>query len=198
MSFFRRQWSSVVAVIFAVLVSLSVHANEIAQTFSNSWRVDVWNYYGQVSAMQWQYTPYTPWDSSLGTLTGVTINTSVTGQRDNPTDSVYLRYAFFTGWSPDQYQFYNGTVIGPGNTDFSFDYSVSYTATTGLSTWLSYEYLPQANYYFESRTNNAGHSINAVTTLEYTYDPVPDGGLTVLMLGGGLAGLVLLRRRVVR
>lgn len=196
MGLYCRLSSFIVTAFAAASLAISAHADSVlTQTFSDSWRVEVWDYYGNVSALKWQYTPYTPWDSTLGTLTGVKISTNVTGQRDDSTDSVYLRTAFFTGWAPDDFQYYREFTIAPGDASFAFDYSITITSPVGLSDWLTYDYLPLANYYFESRTIDAGHSIDATTTLVYTYKSVPDSGSTIALLGSALIVLAAVRRR---
>jgi hypothetical protein len=60
------------------LVSSSVsQAVLVTQTFSAVWTIDLWNFYGDISAMDWHYQTYTPWDSSLGTLIAVDVSTQL-------------------------------------------------------------------------------------------------------------------------
>lgn len=89
------------------------------QTFDSSWTIAPWNYYGDISAMQWHYIPYETWDSTLGTLTGVKVQTAISGTKANSDDVTAIRYAFFTGWNPADYQFYDQLVIPSGSTTIS-------------------------------------------------------------------------------
>ena len=178
-------------------------AGVITQTFESSWSVDVWDYYGDVSAMKWQYQPYTPWDSSLGTLTSVEILLEFAGTRVDAGDAVRIRSGLFTGWNPVQYQYSRMEYVTGGEVGFSGSLSNSYTTPEAIAWVTNYRYFTGvydsgagtggAWYYFESRTENAGHAIAAKTTLSYYYDPisVPEPGtlglLLVGMVGVGLA-----------
>ncbi|HRE80775.1 MAG TPA: VPDSG-CTERM sorting domain-containing protein [Opitutaceae bacterium] len=187
--------------LMAGFAALPAHAVTImTQTFTDSWSIEPYSYSNQTSAWEWSYTPYTTWDSSLGTLTQVKVHTTVLGTRNDASESLFLRSSFFTGWNPDQFQHYMSESVAPGQADFSFNFSKSYSGA-GLDAWVNPMYLPQAHYYFESRTYGAGHTItNAVTTLEYIYEPnptatVPDSGSTAVILGGALVGMVVWKRR---
>lgn len=189
------------AALLAGFTCLPVQAATImTQTFSDSWSVEPYAYSNQTSAWMWSYTPYTIWDASLGTLTEVKVHTAVTGTRNNPGESVFLRTSFFTGWDPDQFQHTNDSSVAPGQANFAYDHAISYTGSQ-LDAWLNPLYLPQAHYYFESRTYDLGHSISATTTLEFIYEPnpttttVPDSGSTALILAGTLVGLMTWHRR---
>lgn len=91
----------------------------VTQTFSSVWTVNVWNYYGDISAMDWHYQTYTPWDSSLGTLTAVDISTQFLGTREDASDAVRIRSSFFTGWDPVNYQYSHTAYIVSGESNFS-------------------------------------------------------------------------------
>jgi hypothetical protein len=186
------------AIGFALGMMGGANANSIVQKFESSWSRSVWDYYGDIAAMQWHYLPYIPWDSSQGTLNKVTVETSISGIRENPAEAVRIRNSFFTGWNPASYQFYEEYQIGSGQAEFSSSTTRSYAFD--LSSWTVYPYFSGvyvtgqqggAWYYFESRTVSVGHSISATTTLTYFYQeaaaiPVPG---TLALLGLGLVGL---------
>jgi hypothetical protein len=154
----------------------------VTQTFSSVWTVNVWNYYGDISAMDWHYQTYTPWDSSLGTLTAVDISTQFLGTREDASDAVRIRSSFFTGWDPVNYQYSHTAYIVSGESNFSGSWSRSYTTSDAIAAVTNYQYFTGvynagagtggAWYYFESRTESAGHSIEASTTLSFYYDPI--------------------------
>ncbi len=182
--------------LFAVALLGSAQANTVTQEFDSSWQVSPWNYYGDVAAQQWQYQAFTPFDSSLGTLEKVTIKTTITGSRADAADSVAVRYSFFTGWSPNQYQFYQANAIAGGATTFSDTRTFTSGSDFALNNFVNYNYLPRANYYFESKSTLA-HSISAKTELTYQYaltSAVPEP-TTYAMLMAGLGALALAGRR---
>jgi hypothetical protein len=169
-----------------LLSPATARAAFIRQTFESSWSVDVWDFYGDVSAMNWHYQPYTPWDSSLGTLTSVEILLELSGTRHDAADTVRIRSSLFTGWNPVEYQYSQVKYIAGGDVGFSGIWSSSYTTPEAISAVTDYRYFTGvydsgagsggAWYYFESRTENDAHTIAAKTTLLYHYDPisVPD------------------------
>lgn len=175
----------------------SAHAATITQNFNSNWTVDPWDYNGDIAAQYWQYLNYAPWDTSLGTLNSVQITTTVNGTRD-AADSVGLRHAFFTGWTPAQYQFSDVASIAAGSGTFSDTRTFVSGTDFALTNFLSYLYLPQAYYFFESRSN-ATHSIDATTTLVYNYDVTqlisePATELLMLVALGALA--IAVRRKM--
>ena len=189
--------------------SISANADVVTQTFNSSWTVDVWNYYGNVSAMEWQYLPYKPWDSSLGSLTSITVDTLISGMRVNTQDSVHIRESLFTGWNPDTFQYYADFYIPSGSATFSTEQKQTFSQQNGWGNILNYQYFTGiynqgagsggAWYYFESSTLSAAHSISAVTTLLYNYDPLPIPEINtnvMLLMGLGLMGFIARRKNI--
>jgi hypothetical protein len=174
-------------------IGFAATAAETTQTFESTWTVEPWNYYGYIAAMQWHYLPYDPWNPALGSLQKVTVITDITGSRSNYEELNY-GYSFFTGWSPDDFQFGRGAVLSSGTGKFSFTESYTFTSAGELSRWANYLYFPPANYYFESRTITGGHSISALTTITFSYvQSVPEASTTTAFLLG-LLTIVTLRR----
>jgi hypothetical protein len=190
-----------------VTVSCSVaQAGVITQSFDSSWLIDVWDYYGDVSAMEWEYQIYTPWDDSLGNLTSVVISTDLSGTRADADDDLRIRSGFFTGWNPVNYQYSRTTIIDGGDNHFSTTLRQSYTTSEEIAVVSDYTYFTGiydsgagtggAWYYFESRTENNTHSIEAKTTLSYFFDPiVVPTPATFAIFGIALAGLNFMRRK---
>ena len=177
----------------AICITTPAHAGYIEQSFESEWTVEPWDYYGDFAAMRWHYLSYAPWDTSLGQLTEVRVRTKVTGTRADPSESVRIRYAFFTGWAPNDYQLAQVEFLPGDGAAFSLDRSFVFTEPYELPNWAYPEYLPQANYYFESRSVNASHSVRATTTLEFLFREVPEPStLALLMLP--LVSVVMNRR----
>ncbi len=190
---------AIVAALTALGINSAVAATS-SQTFQSSWTVEPWDYYGQQAAAFWQYTPYTPWNSALGQLESVTVNLQVSGQRSLASDDVSLRYLFFTGWNPNQFQLNRSASISgssnPLDTAFSYSDALVFNTPEQLQQWKEYSYYPPANYYFESITYGAGHSIVANTTLTYTYTPaVPEPESYALFFAGLLVTTAVVRRK---
>ena len=181
------------------MLAAGAHADTIiSQTFDSSWTIAPWNYYGDTAAQQWHYLPYVPvpLTSAFGTLESVTISTSITGTKD-ASDTVSMRYAFVTGWSPADYQFYNIVTIANSSTTFSISNSFRFNTLSSLGDWINPQYLPQADYYFESKSTLT-HSVNAKTVLTYDYvSAVPEPESYAMLLAGlGLMGFIVRRRKI--
>ena len=174
--------------------SSQVASATITQQFSSSWTISPWDYYGDVAAMDWHYLPYQPWSQTLGTLTSVEVNTVIDGWREDTNEDVRIRYSFATGWEPADYQFHRKFYLASGTPTFSHNELYSFTSAASLANWSLYQYYPPANYYFESRTVMAAHTISATTTLAFTYSPVPIPA-SVWLFGSGLLGLFGMARR---
>jgi hypothetical protein len=185
------------ALMLSGMLAGSAQASSIVQDFDSNWTVAPWDNNGDIAAQYWQYLPYVTWDSTLGTLTSVSITTTFSGTR-SATDALGIRYAFFTGWSPNQYQFLDADTVAAGTTAFSGSFSFVSGTDFALSNFLSYMYLPQANYFFESRTDST-HSISARTELVYNYErgaPASEPASEVLMLVALGALAVAVRRKM--
>jgi hypothetical protein len=150
------------------------YASEKTQSFSSDWTVNPWDYYGDIAAMDWHYIEYELWDSALGELREVRVQTEISGERESRTEDVRIRYAFSTGWSPADHQLSTTFYIPAGDKAFSISNSFVYDSPEEVQQWVSYDYVPPAHYYFESRTVDAGQTINAVTTLTFIYDSSSD------------------------
>lgn len=176
----------------AMCLMSTAWAGHIQQSFSSEWYVAPWDYYGDFAAMQWHYVPYAPWDPAVGRLLEIHVTTRATGTRADPSDAVKIRYAFFTGWAPNDYQFYDAVVVAAGDSGFDLVRSFDFTNDSDVANWAFPDYLPQANYYFESRTVAAAHSISATTTLDFIYAEAPEPGSVYLAV---LPLLILLLSR---
>lgn len=183
----------IITILAAASFSSQTHGAEYIQTFDSRWAIAPWNYEGTVSARQWQYLPYVPWDSSFGTLQEVDVNTNISGSRDISSDPISIRYAFSTGWAPNAYQFYNQLAIDPGSAQFTSSQSYIFFSDESLANWKNTPYLPRANYYFESNSPTSGHTISATTSLRYVYSvPEPE---TYTMMFTGIALLMFVSKR---
>jgi hypothetical protein len=181
---------------FSVFVSTSIGAQVIIQSFESSWSVDVSEYDGQLSARKWEYQTYNPWDGELGELQEVDINISITGTKSSA-DELRIGAAFFTGWGR-AYQFTaNHPTVEEGQATFSNVFEWQFGGD-GLGPWLSADTFPQAHYFFESRTIQFPHSIDATTTLTYRYTAVPEPDEWISIAGFGIVLFVVIRRRCQR
>lgn len=199
-----------VALLISMLFSaFNASASTITQTFRSNWSVNVWDYFGNVSALQWQYLGYAPFDSSLGKLTSISIVETVSGMRENSSDALNIREAFFTGWDPNRYQFYSGYTIAAGQNDFFQTFTHTYSDETALSRLTNYQHYAGVQnsgkgsggawYYFESGTKTGAHSISSETVLTYVYaaaSPLPEpASYTLMCMGLCAIGAVKLRAR---
>jgi hypothetical protein len=174
-STFSNYIASYLLVVAISICSIGLtYASEKTQSFSSDWAVSPWDYYGDNAAMEWHYIEYKLWDSALGELREVHVQTEISGERDSQTEDVRIRYAFFTGWNPAGYQLSMTSYIPAGDKAFSISNSFVYDSPEEVQRWVSYDDVPPAHFYFESRTVDAGQTINAVTTLTFVYDSLPE------------------------
>jgi len=84
------------------------------------------------------------------------------------------------------YVIYGSALSGPtaAVSDYNKDLDALHAAGSGLTNYT-------ANYDWLSPSGNS----SSVDQGLVTYDPVPDGGMTVMLLGGALVGLAVLRRK---
>jgi len=150
------------------------HASEKTQSFGSEWTVGPWEYYGDTAAMKWHYIEYEPWDTSLGELREVRVQTEVLGEHESGTEDVRIRYAFFDGWSPADYQLSTHSYMPVDDKEFLASMSFVYDSPEETQQWLNHDTATPAHFYFESRTVKATHTISAVTTLTFIYDSLPD------------------------
>ena len=149
-------------------------ASEKTQSFSSDWTVSPWNYHGDIAAMRWHYIEYEPWDAALGELREVRVQIDILGEHESRAEDVRIRYAFFTGWSPADYQLSTHFYKPVGYKAFSISNSFVYDSPEETQQWINSDNSPPTHYYFESRTVDAGHTISTVTTLTFIYDALPD------------------------
>lgn len=169
-------------------------ATTTVQNFEYSWTVGVWDYYGYVAAIQWQYQPYV---ASTETLTSVELIMDIDVTNLSLGDTFSYRSAFFTGWDPNAYQFYAGDRFDNvlSNT-MSINTDYLWTEPSDLVRWTNPQYGPSGHTYFESTSFSNPHTVNVSSQLIYNYErtPVPEPS-TMLLLGVGLTGLALWRKR---
>ncbi|MCY4745652.1 hypothetical protein NYO99_11770 [Pelomonas sp. UHG3] len=199
----------VVPMISALFLAFNASAVTITQTFKSNWSVNVWDYYGNVSALRWNYLGYAPFDSSLGKLTSISVVETISGTRENSADALDIREAFFTGWDPSRYQFYSSYTIAPGSNDFSQTFTHTYSDEPALTRLTNYQYYTGVQssgkgtggawYYFESGTKTGAHSISSETVLTYVYEaasPVSEpASYAFMFMGLSVIGAVKLRAR---
>lgn len=187
-------------IILSILFCTVSHASFIhTQTFDNKWNVDVWDYSGTVSALEWGYQQYQPWNDNLGDLTEVIISLELNGTKIDANDDVNIRVSFFTGWNPNRYQYHEEFTINNQQHSFTHSLQQIFITPSELESVTNYEYytgspIGLAWFYFESQTLNDGHSIEATTALTFKYEQnhaskiIPVNAPT----GFGLFGLALL------
>jgi len=181
---FRNMFSAsifsnyIVSCLLMVAISICAigfaHASERTQSFSSDWTVSPWNYHGDTAAMEWHYIEYEPWDSALGDLREVRVQVDILGEHKSRSEDVRIRYAFFTGWSPADYQLSSHFYKPVSDKAFSISNSFVYNSPEETQQWINHDNSQPPHYYFESRTVEAGHTISAVTTLTFIYDALPD------------------------
>ena len=170
-----NRFMAAIASLSLLVANAATHAETQVQTFDTSWTVSPWNYYGEVAALAWSYTPYTVWNTTLGTLEKVEVSTVVSGSRSKPSDTLTVGYSFFTGGSDyvDD-QFGSGVSFASGSSTFAWRETRSFTGSS-LVDWLTYDYLPtgatQGAYYIETNALTSTYTIVAQTRLTYEYTP---------------------------
>jgi len=163
------------------------NANIITQKFTNSWNVDVWDYYGDVSAMEWEYQPYL---AALDNLESVELSFHIAVSGLGLGDDFRYRMSFFTGWSPAAYQFFNAEWFYHSITkSLIINENYLFTSPPLLNQWQMPLYGPNGNYYFESKSMNDSHTVNVNTKLTYNYTAIPEPS-SILLFFIGMAGLV--------
>jgi hypothetical protein len=174
-SAFTNQFASCLLMMAVSVCSIGLaHASEKTQSFRSDWTVSPWNYYGNTAAMKWHYIEYEPWDTALGELREVRVQTEILGEHESRAEDVRIRLSFFTGWKPADYQL-SAHVDKPVNDEaFSISKSLVYDSPEEIQQWINYQRSSSNYFFFESRTNDAGHTISAITTLTYIYDSLPD------------------------
>ena len=150
----------VATVMFTCSIDL-VQAAEKTQNFISEWTVAPWTYHDDTAAMDWRYIEYEPWDTSLGELREVRVQTEILGEQESRVEDVRIRQSFFKGWSPADYQLSTHSYISFGDKQFFASMSFVHDSPEELQQWLNSDTAPPAHYYFESRTAKAGHSISA-------------------------------------
>jgi hypothetical protein len=173
-----------------------IKAGLIKQTFHSEWTIEPQDRYGEFVAWTWHYLPYEPWNPTLGQLTEVRVRTQVEGVLFDPTENIRITYGFFTGgWPSADWQLGHTEVLAGEGSSFHLDRSFVFNESHDLQRWAYPAFLPNAAYYFDSRTDNAGHSLQAVTTLEFQYSVIPEPSTLYLCMLGVSAILIRKRRR---
>ena len=150
----------------------------IQESFQYSWNVSVWDYYGTVSALKWEYQAFSPRGSTLGTksLVQVEVIQNVSGSTEK-SENINFRSFFFTGWSPNYYIWSRNFALSPVNHQFSSTYHRTYKTAQELDPWVNYLTNCPAcgsdgNVYFESKTLTGWNNVSATIQILYTYAEV--------------------------
>jgi len=148
-------------------------AESVEQTFDNAWSVDVWDYYGYVAAMFWKYQLYDTLECSQGALTDVEVQLDISLSGVTVGDDFRYEASFFTGWSPNDYQFHTSVWLLDITGDMEISRTWVFSTPEELAEWVDPLYGPGGCHYFETTTLDWSHTVEATTVLTFTYDPAP-------------------------
>jgi hypothetical protein len=190
----------IVGLVVVVLLSSCVHASIIEQEFTNKWTAELWERAGVIHAWHWQYQPFSTFDSSLGTLTQVTVTLDLSlTEATLEEDTFKFSVDFFTGWGGNWLFVYSESLSEISEEPIEIKREWVFSSPADLSRWTDPEYGPDGHHHFGSKTFDAPHTIEASTHLIYEYDPapvpLPASGLIWLGLFGSMVVAGWWRRR---